>query len=201
VWGPNGSYTSALDPRCHEFFYDLWWGAKDVTDYGLTAGGTYTYRMFPVITTTCSISPTCPSGIEPLAYPPADVTVSLPNPLTPGKRPQVSLIPPTLFLQATVQPGTHSGGWYSNEIWRSVFYAWAPTPSAVSYVLSFDSLEWEVWGAEWVEVKTATVQASANPTYTVLVPAKTVRACIAIVTDPAALPDPRKGECIQTDVP
>jgi hypothetical protein len=199
---PDGSQTGCPAPAdpslCRSWFTSV--GALS-EDFGLQGGTKYYYRVSAAYQ---PVNCTASCGYQYYAAP--DATVTTPVNLV-GRRGSISVVPPPMYLQAklgTVGLVCFGGGWSSGcRIW-DVTYTWAPQANAVSYIVAFDEV---VTGSSLnvigtIELSVHKVAASAAPSLWIDHEAgMTVRACLAVVLDAANPPDPRKGECIQTDLP
>lgn len=174
-------------------------------DFGLQGGTKYYYRVSSVYSRAA-----CQAGCGNNYYAAPDVTLTTPvNLVGTGVRGPLTVLPPHAYLQArlgTVGLVCLDGGWLGGSgcrVW-DLTYSWAPQANAVSYILAFDEIITGNYGTflGTSELGVSKVAASQAPSlWTSHDAGKTVRACLALVIDAANPPDPRKGECIQTDLP
>jgi hypothetical protein len=175
-------------------------GPISFTDLGLESGETYTYRIWPMFSAACNGEPNC---FEERVYPPAEVSATTRLiPPTRG-RPALAVIPPPLELRVT-EIGPKTCYWFDCEV-SHVSFAWTPWSGAASYVVAImvrreDGTEYFLYRYYEPQV----IAASAPPTFrsAAIETGVTVRACIAIVDDPAWLPNPMAGrDCVEFPIP
>jgi hypothetical protein len=193
-------------------YRDVTFSSHQMESWELGSGTTYQFRVISVFEW-CDRSKPNPwgAGCTFSYYPSAPVSYQTPVYFTPERpaRGSVTAVPPRLFLQA--RQGTRrtpidcmAWTWSSESCsYRKVDFVWAPTATATAYVFSLDQVKPDEsgWGPFYIEIGVRKIAAGPAPGITFdLTAGTTVRACVAIVGDPAFSPDPRKGECIEVDI-
>jgi hypothetical protein len=177
------------DARCTHLAVE--YRAGSIDDAGLEPGHTYTYRSW-VYSLICE--PFNRNCVERTDLQP-EVTV---KGLVFGPVNTRAPLNEVLGLSASVADKMTCNEWYPTECTKTVKYTWKPTAAAASYLLSLDMRSFG-WG--FVQGGTVPIPASPTPSFTLQGEVGgAIRACLAIVTDPKNPPDPRKGECITTEI-
>jgi hypothetical protein len=187
-WGIPTKYIG--DARCTQTIADYRAGALD--DAGLEPEHTYKYRAWVVSSVCEQFNRNC----QDRADAPQEITI---KGLTFGPVNTRTPLNQVLRLAGAVNASMKCNEWYPSECTRTVKYTWSSTAAAASYLLSLD-IRPAGYGV-FVQVGTIPIPASGTPSYTLEGEVGgAIYACLAIVTDPKNPPDPRKGECILTEV-
>ena len=176
------------DARCTPMFAEYRAGSLD--DAGLEPSHTYIYRTW-VAFNDCDLVYNCQFRADP----PQELTM---KGLSFGPVNTRTRLNEVLGLTATVGK-MRCEEYYPSYCYRTVKYTWKPTAAAASYIMSLDIRSPDF--LRFVSGPTLPIAASPTPSFSFEGEvAGALYACLAIVTDPKNLPDPRKGECVMTEI-